>query len=263
VGTKDLLSSDLAVVYAMKQFRHYLLGRPFQLITDHAPLQWLLAQKMEGMLSRWALAMQEYDYTIRYRKGVQNANADALSHRNNPQVTVTTAALSTHDQKMELKQAQEQDSIVKRVRQALLNSPLPPKMPLWQQPPLRRYRQLWSQLAMVDNVLCRQYRPGPTHDTIVVPIIPASLQKEALQRNHDAPSYGHQGTEKTLERLRQEAYWVNMARDVEKYCRECAPCQQAKLPGPIRAPMTSIPIGRPWQMIAVDILEVPLSPNNN
>ena len=31
----------LAAVYAMKQFRHYLLGRPFQLMTDHTPLQWL------------------------------------------------------------------------------------------------------------------------------------------------------------------------------------------------------------------------------
>ena len=29
----------LAVVYALKQFRHYLLGRPFAVITDHAPLQ--------------------------------------------------------------------------------------------------------------------------------------------------------------------------------------------------------------------------------
>ena len=31
----------LAAVYAMKQFYHYLSGHPFQLITDHAPLQWL------------------------------------------------------------------------------------------------------------------------------------------------------------------------------------------------------------------------------
>ena len=58
---------------------------------------------MKGMLSRWALAMQEYNYSIRYRKGVQNANADALSRRNNPQATVATMALSTHDQKMEFK----------------------------------------------------------------------------------------------------------------------------------------------------------------
>ena len=37
----------LAIVYALKQFRH---GRKFQLVTDHAPLQWLSAQKMEGMM---------------------------------------------------------------------------------------------------------------------------------------------------------------------------------------------------------------------
>ena len=38
----------LAVVNALKQFRHYLLGRSFKITTDHALLQWLSAQKMEG-----------------------------------------------------------------------------------------------------------------------------------------------------------------------------------------------------------------------
>ena len=51
-----------------------------------------------------------------------------------------------------------------------------------------------------------------------------------------------------------------MARDVELHCREC---QQAKLPAPDRAPLTSMPVGRPWQMLAVDILEVPVSYKNN
>ena len=69
----------LAVLYAVKQFRHYQLGRAFVLHTDHQPLQWLSAQKMEGRLCRWALALQEFDFTIKYRRGSSNANADALS----------------------------------------------------------------------------------------------------------------------------------------------------------------------------------------
>ena len=58
----------LAIVFAMKQFRHYLLGRSFELLTDHAQLQWLSSQKMEGLFCRCALAMQEFDFVIKYRK---------------------------------------------------------------------------------------------------------------------------------------------------------------------------------------------------
>ena len=61
----------LAVVYALK------LGRHFIVLTDHAPLQWLSAQKMEGMLARWALVMQEFTFTIQYQRGNDNNNADS------------------------------------------------------------------------------------------------------------------------------------------------------------------------------------------
>ena len=42
----------LAMVYATKQLCHYLIGRPCKTRTDHVPLQWLSAQKMEGLLCR-------------------------------------------------------------------------------------------------------------------------------------------------------------------------------------------------------------------
>ena len=61
----------LAIVWGMKQLCHYLLGQLFQLMTDHAPLQWLAQQKSEGLLCRWSLAIQEYDFSIVYRKGFQ------------------------------------------------------------------------------------------------------------------------------------------------------------------------------------------------
>jgi len=132
-----------------------------------------------------------------------------------------------------------------------------------EKPLLYRYKQLWHQLKVVDGVLCRQYSPRAMEEMVAVPILPISLQKDALSHNHDAPTAGHLGAEMTLKRLRRDTFWVNMAKDVEQYCKQCSTCQQSKLPMPQRAPLHNMPIGQPWQMVAVDILQVPLSTNNN
>ena len=51
-------------------------------MTDHAPLQWLAEQKSEGLLCRWALAVQEYDFSIVYRKGAMRTKKRyCTSHR--------------------------------------------------------------------------------------------------------------------------------------------------------------------------------------
>ena len=252
----------LAIVFAMKQFRHYLLGRPFTVMTDHAPLQWLSAQKMEGLLCRWALALQEYTFKIVHRKGTLNGNADALSRRPHPVTTsLPVAVTTTTEPTTALRQAQLEDPILQQVQQALSHGK--PDISSWHHSSLRRYLQLWHQLSNVDGVVCRMYRPGPASDVVKVPLIPTSLQQNALQQSHDLPSAGHQGTAKTLARLQQEAYWVGMAKDVQLYCQQCTTCQQAKLPNPARAPMCNIPIGQPWEMLAADILEVPVSRQNH
>ena len=86
-----------------------------------------------------------------------------------------------------------------------------------------------------------------------------SLRAAALHRCHDDPSGGHLGYEKTLHKLQQEAYWAYMSQDVEQHCRQCTKCNASKPPAPQRAPMTSVLIGKPWQMVAEDILEVSVS----
>ena len=215
---------------------------------------------MEGLLCRWALALQEYDFIIQYRKGSQNSNADALS-RCHPQTEKWAAVVAAGTDRNLLKIAQQNDPVLKEVLLALQT---PDKRPAqWKQQPLARYSQLWPQLVVIDGIACQKYALGPTDEKIEVPLIPLSCQQQVLHTCHDAPSSGHQGLNKTLARLGQEAYWVGMAEDVADYCCKCIKCQQAKLPTPFHAPMNSIPIGRTWQMIAVDILEVPVSKNNN
>ena len=253
----------LAIVYALKQFRQYLLGRPFTLQTDHAPLQWLSSQKMEGLLCRWALSLQEFDFNIEYRKGAANANADALSrcHLEPQKLDVATTLLDTRETNFQT--AQQHDPSIAKIYNQLLTSSSQPTGSVWKLQPLKRYKRIWPQLLLVKGCVCRQYCPSPMSDVITVPVIPPSLRPQLLQQTHDAPSAGHQGFDKTLRRLQQEAYWVGMARDVELYCRECVKCQQMKQSLPSKAPLVSLPIGQPWEMIAVDVLQVPMSYQHN
>ena len=254
----------LAIVFAMKQFRHYLLGRPFELLTDHSPLQWLSSQKMEGLLCRWALTMQEFDFVIKYQKGSQNGNADALSRNIVPSPTITAATQFVLDPiKKDIQEAQQTNPTLRIIYETRLKSNNRPTSKQWHQSPLSHYRKLWSQLCLCDGVLCRKYTPQPLRSVVTIPVLPQCLQKQALQRCHDAPSAGHQGFRKTLEHLRKEACWVNMVSDVDLYCHQCPRCQQSKLPLPVRAPLKSTPIGKPWQMVAVDILSVPTSCSGN
>ena len=256
----------LALVYALKQFRHYLLGRPFKILTDHAPLQWLSAQKMEGLLARWALAIQEYEFTITYRRGHENGNADALSRRTYPDVQLIAATSQTPSLTETLHQQQLSDPTIQHLHTALSHaSPThaPPQSSEWRRSPLSRYKQLWPQLFLHDGIVCRQYAPNPNLPPVTVPIIPASQRSSLFKQYHDIPSAGHLGFEKTAAKLRQVGYWVGMLQDIAKYCRDCIVCQRTKPPIPMKAPLTSVPIGRPWEMVAVDILEVPLSLHNN
>ena len=146
----------LAIVWAMKQFRHYLLGRTFQLMTDHTPLQWLAAQKMDGLLCRWALAIQEFSFEIVYRKGIANGNADALSRRE-PEMETPHAAMTmvyAGFTPEELKKAQKQDDAIQQLYTALNLQQTPLKN--WKRPPMRQYAQLWSQLEVVDGIVWQE-----------------------------------------------------------------------------------------------------------
>jgi hypothetical protein len=71
----------LCVLWAVKTLRPMLHGRKFTVVTDHRPLTWLMtaSKDLTGKYARWALALQEHDFDVRYREGAKNQNADALS----------------------------------------------------------------------------------------------------------------------------------------------------------------------------------------
>ena len=70
----------LAVVTAVMKFDAYLVTHPFIVETDHKALQFLnSAHHANGRIARWAMKLQPFTFSVRYRPGSQHINADSLS----------------------------------------------------------------------------------------------------------------------------------------------------------------------------------------
>ena len=106
-----------------------------------------------------------------------NTNADALSHRNQPDPVETTALTKAVEFPNKIPQYQWIDEVTKNCMMSY--SCLPPCLQ-WQHSLFHYYKQIWSQLTYFNKVLCRCYSPGPTSDTIIIPVLPKSLQSTAL-----------------------------------------------------------------------------------
>ena len=56
-------------------------------------------------------------------------------------------------------------------------------------------------------------------------IIPSSLRARLLMFFHDAPTSGHQGVDRTFEKLRRNYWWSNMKKDILNYVASCDVCR--------------------------------------
>nr|GEY90869.1 retroelement Pol polyprotein-like [Tanacetum cinerariifolium] len=79
----------LAVVYAFEKFRSYLVLSKSIVYMDHSALEYLFnKQNAKPRLLRWVLLLQEFDFTVRDKKGAENLAADHLSRLENPHQSV-------------------------------------------------------------------------------------------------------------------------------------------------------------------------------
>ena len=70
----------LAVVWAIKNFRNYLIVNHFKVYTDHYSSQWLQSMKHESaLLHCWAAQLEDYGFEVLHRPGKNQGHVDALS----------------------------------------------------------------------------------------------------------------------------------------------------------------------------------------
>ena len=70
----------LAIKWALDSLRYYLLGREFDLQTDHRALTWIQTMKdRNARVTRWYLELQPFKFCVWHKAGKENVTADYLS----------------------------------------------------------------------------------------------------------------------------------------------------------------------------------------
>ena len=257
----------LAVVTYVQHFRHYLLGRRFELRTDHGSLTWLQGFKEpEGQLARWLERLQEFDFKIIHRRGKQHGNADALSRRPRQQCGCTheggeterveICSVTQKPQTYDIRELQLEDDVVGPVLTAKIDNQRPTEDQLkGRSHDFRQLIQLWDQLVIKEGVLYRNYEDAHGLGQHLQLIVPKQSREEILRGMHGGALGGHLGEAKTLSRVKERFYWPGHSEDVELWCKNCPDCAARKTPAPKRkAPLQKFECGHPMQIVATDIV---------
>ncbi len=237
-----------AVVWAVEKWRQYLEGGNFEVLTDHSALTWVFNHpKPSSRLTRWALRLQGFSFTAKYRKGSCNVVPDALSRGVPVQEVVSHIALcqpSNPDPNLPV----SWDEVGKAQK---LDSSLHALWELAKQPTTDPNRIAY----IIQNDYLFRSVPDKHQGYTYQLVIPASLKETFLHFAHSNPLSGHLGRMKTLRRLLDNVYWPEIRKDVWSFCTQCKTCQAykpriSKLSGLLQ----SIPVVEPGYMLGVDLM---------
>ena len=273
------------------KFHDYLYGNKFLVCTDNNPLTYILTTaKLDATGHRWVSELSNYDFSIKYRPGRQNKDADALSRLPNhgsdsghllsgevvsaciqmseyPVNALVEATCFSHAVASEVaapvfgvqslshekwQQLQNEDPVIQQVV-AVLNETLNSDDLSIDAQKLWRQK---SKLKLKRGVLYRQ-RQDSNGSIVLQLVLPKRYQSEALNSMHD--QMGHMGRERTLDLLIERFYWTNISKDVAEYISRCDRCLRRKSLTNQKAPLVNITTSYPMELVSIDYLTLETS----
>ena len=267
----------LAIIWGIRHYRSYLLGKKFELFTDHSALQFIntmrLNRDLSGRLARYQMFLQEYEFEPHYRKGELNANADALSrdpafemqsinlinvnsesHPGMPprEQSVYLSELPTTEEMIQLQQLDaELGPIIRELAgQSENDSSTSLAQRIISKSAVATGKYVFNQNGLLVRSRIFNYEK---HEAVV---IPEKMKAIILHHSHSDVFSAHLGIHKTYEKMVTKYFWNGMFKDVQNLILSCPHCNRRKSPksSPILPALPMIPQGEPWSDISFDAL---------
>lgn len=213
----------LAIVYSVRRFHVYLQGIKFKIVTDCNALAQTLAKKnVNTRIARWALELENYDFTIEHRKGLSMGHVDALS-RTIPVFTVTSDEIDLH-----IQATQSRDRMIVELRDRLEEEEV-------------KYFELKDGLVFrkIDNDRLAFY-------------VPSEMEENVIRLIHE--KIGHLGVDKCLEQMKHHYWFPSMRAKIEMFIKNCIKCIMHNAPVHINErTLHSIPkVPEPFHTLHID-----------
>jgi hypothetical protein len=256
----------LAIVVAMKQWRHHLEGAKHKILIqcDHKNLEYFQTSKvLSRSQARWAEILSAYDFKIEhlegtknpadgpsrrpdYKQGYERPSARLLATSSNPscQYLFTNASEIEPIEKYllaEITEAQGTDQLAMDVLRRIAG---------------RHVTEHVTQDAATTEDDWTVSAGAPTHEgRVYVPDSPG-LRARVTALHHNNPESGHFGALKTAERISQNFYWPALPTSVRQYIAGCEVCHRIKA---ARLPrygvnMSIEPPNQPWEGVTMDFV---------
>ncbi|KAH7621119.1 putative Transposon Ty3-I Gag-Pol polyprotein [Nannochloris sp. 'desiccata'] len=229
----------LAIILALRAWRHYIHGHPTTVYTDHQALISIQTQTFVNRRhNRYLQFLAEFgnDLIIKYKPGRSNVVADALSRIPN------LNSISTLGPSPEL---------LHEFAVAYVSDPLTETFFTGGAGPTK-----WS---LHDGFI---YEEKNGEKLIYVPAS-KSLKDLIIHDHHDAAIAGHLGRDKTIAAIGTTYTWPGMREDIARYVAECPTCQVVKSSNQVTPGLLSpldIPCRR-WEQIHIDLIgPLPVTP---